>query len=74
MKTDASLQNAFLFNPEMSITDSWPKIRRAKSRKAILGLAMETQVGIKQEFICGVIMLLCLLFALSAVIAQFAHA
>ena len=74
MKTNASIQNPFLFNPEISFAGKWPTVRQAKPRPRALTLAMETQIDYKQEFACGVVLLLCLLSGLAAVIAQFAAA
>lgn len=76
MKTNTSPQSAFLFNPEMSFPSHWPTARRSKPRLSSrpLSLAVETQIGFKQEFICGVILILCLLFSLASFVAQFALA
>ena len=74
MKTNASIQNPFLFNPEISFPGEWPMVRQAKPRPRALTLAMETQIDCKQEFVCGVILILCLLSGLAAFVAQFAAA
>ena len=74
MKTNASIQTPFLFNPEMSFRSHWSAVRQAKPRRRVLGLAMDTQIDHKQELVCGVIMILCLLFGLAAFVAQFAAA
>ncbi len=76
MKTDTSFQSSFLFNPEMSLTAAWPTARRAKVRRVSRPLSRfpETQISYKQEFICGVILMLCLLFSLAAFVVQFALA
>ena len=71
MKSTASFQSPFLFNPEMTVASHWPVSPQVKPRRRALSLAMETQIDYKQEFICGVILMLCLLFGLSAVVAQF---
>lgn len=73
MKTNTSFQTAFLFNPEMSLTAAWPTARRSKVRPVSrpLSLHPETHISYKQEFVCGVILMLCLLFSLAAFVAQF---
>ena len=76
MKINASAQSPFLFNPETSIIGLWPTPRRSKPRSLArpLSLAIETQIDYKQELICGVILIFCLLFSLAAFVAQFATA
>ncbi len=76
MKTDTSFQSAFLFNPEMSLTAAWPTARRSKPRFVARPVVFvpETQISYKQELICDVILMFCLLFSLAAFVAQFALA
>ena len=76
MKSNTSFQNAFLFDPELSLAGRWPTVRRSKARRLShpLALPTETQISYKQEFICGIILMLCLLFSLAAFVAQFATA
>lgn len=76
MKTDTSFPSAFLFQPEMPFTTAWSTARRPKSRVVSrpARFAPETEVSYKQEFICGAILMLCLLFSLGAFVAQFALA
>ena len=73
MKTDASMQSSFLFNPPMSLADSWSIPQQPEPRRVArpLGLGMETQIDHKQEVVCGVILMLCLLFGMAAFVAQF---
>ncbi len=72
MKTNATIQTPFFFSPAMSFHGHCPKVRQAKPRRRALGLAMETQIDYRPELVCGVIMILCLLFGLAASVAQFA--
>ncbi len=75
MKTDTSFQTAFLFSPEMTLTGAWPMARRTKVRRVTRPLINpETQISYKQELVCGIILVLCLLFSLAAFIAQFTMA
>ena len=76
MKMNTTLESPFLFNPQTSLLGTWPSSRRPKARRVSppLSLAFETQIDHKQEFICGAILMLCLLFALAAFVAQFALA
>ncbi len=76
MKMNPSFESSFLFDPRSSLAGTWPAPRRSKVRRVSppLSLALETQIDYKQEFICGAILLLCLLFALAAFVAQFALA
>ena len=71
MKTDTAFP--FLFNPETSAIGTWSNPRRSKARSLPLRLPerFETQIDHKQETICGVILMLCLLFGLAAFVAQF---
>ena len=76
MKTDTSFSSAFRFQPEMPFPTAWPTARRPKLRSVShpARFAPETEISYKQEFICGAILVLCLLFSLAAFVAQFAIA
>ena len=76
MKNNATLQNAFLFNPSLSVAGHWPSARQSKPRSLSrpVSLVTETQIDYKQELICGVILVFCVLFGLAAVVTQFALA
>ncbi len=71
MKTDTAFP--FLFNPETSVVGTWSAPSQSKRRTAprSLPIRFETQIGCKQETICGVILVLCALFSLAAFVARF---
>ena len=74
MKSMNAISNDLFFNPAASLTGTWYEPSRPASRKraAALRRALLEQQENKQETVCSVVLVLCMLFSIAVCIAQFA--
>ena len=68
MKSSLSIPNEVFYQPSTIFAGSWHGQRRHKTRRPLI---LEPE-GRKQEVVCSVIFVMCLLFSIAICIGQFA--
>ena len=74
MKPMNAISTDLFFNPTASLTGTWyePSRPAVRQRAAALRRALLEQQESKQETVCSVVLVLCMLFSIAVCIAQFA--
>ena len=74
MKSMNAFSTDLFLNPTASLTGTWYEPSRPATRKRAAALRRELleQQGHKQETVCSVILVFCMLFSIAVCFAQFA--